>query len=501
MNHALILPILVPLFAGCLLLVMHRAGTPFKRGLSLLATGLLVPLSLWLLGVADTGVLHVYQLGNWAPPFGIMLLLDRLSALMLLVTALLAGFAMLYACRGDDERGPNFHALFQFQLMGINGAFLTGDLFNLFVFFEVLLISSYALLLHGQGARRVQAGIHYVVLNLLGSSLFLIGVSMLYGLTGTLNMADLAIRVGAADPGDAPLLAAAGYLLLVVFGLKGAVLPLYFWLPRAYASATAPVAALFAIMTKLGIYAIVRVFTLVYGSEAGSLDGMVLDWLWPLSMLTLVGGVLGALAAQNLQGMLSYLVVVSVGTLLAGVALGSEEGIAAALYYLLHSTLISGGLFLLADLIARQRGDAAGELVSAPAVRQPLMLGALFFGAAISIAGLPPFSGFVGKVMLLRAVPLGIDAAFLWPVVLIGGLGMLIALNRAGSMLFWRASDAATVAAPADSVRVVGAFGLLLGSLVMVFAAQPIQAYTRAAAAQLFDLAPYLQIIHQGGAA
>lgn len=501
MNHALILPILVPLFVGCLLLVMHRAGTPFKRGVSLLATGLLVPLSLWLLGVADTGVLQVYQLGNWAPPFGIMLLLDRLSALMLLVTALLAGFAMLYACRGDDERGPNFHALFQFQLMGINGAFLTGDLFNLFVFFEVLLISSYALLLHGQGARRVQAGIHYVVLNLLGSSLFLIGVSMLYGLTGTLNMADLAIRVGAADQGDAPLLAAAGYLLLVVFGLKGAVLPLYFWLPRAYASATAPVAALFAIMTKLGIYAIVRVFTLVYGSEAGSLDGMALDWLWPLSMLTLVGGVLGALAAQNLQGMLSYLVVVSVGTLLAGVALGSEEGIAAALYYLLHSTLISGGLFLLADLIARQRGDAAGELVSAPAVRQPLMLGALFFGAAISIAGLPPFSGFVGKVMLLRAVPLGIDAAFLWPVVLIGGLGMLIALNRAGSMLFWRASDAATVAAPADSVRVVGAFGLLLGSLAMVFAAQPIQAYTRAAAAQLFDLAPYLQIIHQGGAA
>ena len=500
MNHAMILPILLPLFTGCALLLLHRASLRVKRLLSLVATWLLVPLSLWLLAVADTGVLQAYRLGDWAPPFGIMLLLDRLSALMLLVTSWLAGFAVLYACRGDDERGPNFHALFQFQLMGINGAFLTGDLFNLFVFFEVLLISSYALLLHGQGARRVQAGIHYVVLNLLGSSLFLIGVSMLYGLTGTLNMVDLAVRVGAADPADAPLLAAAGYLLLVVFGLKGAILPLYFWLPRAYASATAPVAALFAIMTKLGLYAVVRVFTLIYGSEAGTLEGMVLDWLWPLSMLTLVGGVLGALAAQNLQLVLSYLVVVSVGTLLAGVALGSETGLAAALYYLLHSTLISGGLFLVADLIARQRGDAAGELVSAPAVRQPLMLGAMFFAGAISIAGLPPFSGFIGKLMLLRAVPTGIDAALLWPVVLIGGLGMLIALNRAGSMVFWRASDAATVATPADPVRVAAAVGLLLGSLVMVGAANPIQAYVQAAAAQLFDLMPYMQIIQGGGA-
>lgn len=500
MNHALILPILLPLFAGCALLLVHRQGMPFKRSLSLIATWLLVPLAILLLLQANTGVLSVYRLGDWPPPFGIMLLLDRLSALMLLVTAVLAGFSVLYASRGDDERGPNFHALFQFQLAGINGAFLTGDLFNLFVFFEVLLISSYALLLHGHGAKRVQAGIHYVVLNLLGSSLFLIGVSMLYGLTGTLNMADLAVRVSAADPADAPLLAAAGYLLLVVFALKGAILPLYFWLPRAYASATAPVAALFAIMTKLGLYAIVRVFTLIFGSEAGVLSNMVLDWLWPLSMLTLAGGVLGALAARNLQVLLSYLVVVSVGTLLAGIALGTEQGLSAALYYLIHSTLISGGLFLLADVIARQRGDTASELISAPALKQPLMLGTLFFAGAISVAGLPPFSGFLGKVMLLRAVPPGIGASILWPVVLVGGLGMLIALSRAGSMVFWRSSEAATVGRPADPMRVAATVGLLLGSLVLVVAAQPIQAYVQAAAAQLFDLGPYLQII-QGGAA
>ena len=495
MNHALILPLLLPLLMGCVLLLAHRQTMRVKRGLSLIATWLLVPLTLVLLTQADSGVLTVYRLGDWRPPFGIMLMLDRLSALMLVVTAVLAGFAVLYAVRGDDERGPNFHALFQFQLAGINGAFLTGDLFNLFVFFEILLIASYALLLHGHGAKRVRAGVHYVVLNLLGSSLFLIGASMLYGLTGTLNMADLAVRVSAAEPADAPLLAAAGFLLLVVFALKAAILPLYFWLPRAYASATAPVAALFAIMTKIGLYAIIRVFVLIFGSQAGALSNMALDWLWPLSMLTLAGGVLGALAARNLQILLSYLVVVSVGTLLAGVALGTEAGLAAALYYLLHSTLVSGGLFLLADVLARQRGDTASELISAPALKQPLLLGTLFFAGAISIAGLPPFSGFLGKVMLLRAVPPTIDAALLWPVILVGGLGMLIALGRAGSMVFWRPSAAVSVGRAADNVRVSAAFGLLLGSVVLVVAAQPIQAYVQAVAAQLFDLGPYLEIV------
>jgi len=499
MNHALILPLLLPLFMGALLLFAHRANKSTKRLLSLAATWTLVPIAIWLVLLADDGQLRIYALGSWQPPFGIILMLDRLSALMLLVTAVLAGFAALYACRGDDERGPNFHALYQFQLLGINGAFLTGDLFNLFVFFEILLISSYALLLHGHGQRRVRSGMHYVVLNLLGSSLFLIGVSMLYGLLGTLNMVDMAARVSAADPADAPLLAAAGYLLLVVFALKGAILPLYFWLPRAYASATAPVAALFAIMTKVGLYAIIRVFTLVFGSEAGELSGMVDLWLWPLALLTLGAAVIGALAARSLQVLLAYLVVVSVGTLLAGIALGSEAGLAAALYYLVHSTLVAGGLFLLADLIARQRGDLGTDLISAPALRQPLLLGTLFFMGAISVAGLPPFSGFLGKVMLLRAIELGADAIALWVVVLVGGLGMLISLSRAGSLVFWRPS-AEAVGQPADAIRVLATVGLLLGSVILVVAAGPLQAFVQATAAQLLDVAPYLQIL-QGGAA
>ncbi|MGE4406120.1 monovalent cation/H+ antiporter subunit D [Pseudomonas sp.] len=499
MNHALILPILLPLFTGAVLLLFHRLGKPAKRLLSLAATWALVPVAIWLLLLAGDGQLRIYALGNWQPPFGIILMLDRLSALMLLVTAVLAGFAALYACRGDDERGPNFHALYQFQLLGINGAFLTGDLFNLFVFFEILLISSYALLLHGHGPRRVRSGMHYVVLNLLGSSLFLIGVSMLYGLLGTLNMADLALRVSQVGPAEAPLVAAAGYLLLVVFALKGAVIPLYFWLPRAYASATAPVAALFAIMTKIGLYAIVRVFTLIFGGEAGELSNLVMVWLWPLALLTLGAAVIGALAARNLQVLLAYLVVASVGTLLAGVAIGSEQSLAAALYYLIHSTLIAGALFLLADLIARQRGELGTDLISAPALRQPLLLGAMFFAGAISVAGLPPFSGFLGKLMLLRSVAPGAEAMLLWGVVLVGGLGMLIALSRAGSLVFWRSSEAA-IGLAADPVRVLATLGLLLGSLLLVAAAQPLQAYVQAAAAQLLDPTPYLQIVSGGEA-
>ena len=222
----------------------------------------------------------------------------------------------------------------------------------------------------------------------------------LYGLTGTLNMADMAQKIAMADAERAPLLAAAGLLLLVVFALKAALLPLYFWLPRAYAAASAPVAALFAIMTKVGIYSILRVYTLVFGDAAGELANLAQAWLWPLALATLGLGAIGALAARTLQGLLAYLVVVSAGTLLAGVALGSERALAASLYYLLHSTWIAGGLFLLADLVARQRGDKAGDLVQGPALQNPRLLGGAFFIGAIAVAGLPPLSGFFGKIIV-----------------------------------------------------------------------------------------------------
>ncbi|HSC84721.1 MAG TPA: monovalent cation/H+ antiporter subunit D [Pseudomonas sp.] len=494
MNHLPILPVLLPLFVGSLLLVLP-SHERLKRALSLLATLALIPLSLLLLAQADSGQLQVYALGDWRPPFGIVLLLDRLSALLLLATAVLAGAAALYAIRGDDRIGPRFHALFQFQLLGINGAFLTGDLFNLFVFFEILLIASYALLLHGGGPQRVRAGLHYVVLNLTGSALFLIALGVIYGVSGTLNMADLSLKVTATGADRAPLLAAAGLLLLLVFALKAALLPLYFWLPRAYAAANAPVAALFAIMTKVGIYAILRVFTLVFGDGGGELANLAHAWLWPVALLTVAFGAFGALAARSLQGLLAYLVVVSAGTLLAAVALGTPEAQAAALYYLLHSTWVAGGLFLFADLLARQRGDKGGELVRGPALEHPALLGALFFFGAIAVVGLPPLSGFFAKLMLLQAVPSGMNAVALWSLVLGSGLCALVALSRAGSTLFWRVGRSTLDSSELDGGRLTATLALLGCSLLLVLLAEPLTAYTQATAAQLHDLPLYRSLV------
>lgn len=491
MSHLPVLPILLPMFMGALLLLIARTRLRMKRNLSLLATLLQVPLAMLLMLSASEGI-SVYALGDWRPPFGIVLVVDRLAALMLMVTAVLALAAVLYARRGDDALGRNFHALFQFQLMGINGAFLTGDLFNLFVFFEILLISSYALLLHGAGPGRLRAGLHYVLLNLAGSALFLIAVGTLYGVLGTLNMADLALRVAALDGADAPLVGAAGMLLLVVFALKAAVFPLYFWLPRAYAAATPPVAALFAIMTKVGVYAILRVYLLIFGENAGPLANMALDWLWPLALLTLVLGAIGTLAASTLNVLIAYLVVVSVGTLLAGIAIGTEDALVAVLYYLIHSTWISAALFLLAGLLARARGPRhSTRLIAGPPL--PLLLGALFFVAGISIAGLPPLSGFIGKLMLLQAAGGGSSAAWLFAVVLTGGFCALLALSRAGSTLFWRRDETTTVAEPLDRVRLLAVLMLLLGSPLLVLVAAPLLEYLQATAQQLLDPAGFVR--------
>ena len=492
MEHLAIWPVLLPMFAGALLLLSGRTGEGFKRSVCLLATLLQIPLAVLLLvGAAGSG-LQVYAAGNWVPPFGIVLVVDHLSALLLLVTAVLAVGAILYAVRGDDLMGPNFHALFQFQLMGINGAFLTGDLFNLFVFFEILLIASYALLLHGNGSARVRSGLHYVLLNLFGSALFLIAVGTLYGVLGTLNMADLSQRVAQLSAADAPLVAAAAMLLLVVFGLKAAVFPLYFWLPRAYSAATPPVAALFAIMTKVGIYSILRVYTQIFGETAGPLADLITVWLWPAALITLAMGTIGALAAATLNGLVAYLLVVSVGTLLAGIALGTHEALVGALYYLVHSTWVCGALFLLAGIVSRCRGPRfVGRLVPGPALPKPMLLSGLFFLGAISVIGLPPLSGFIGKLLLLRATGTGTAAAWLYPLLLGSGLITIIAMSRAGSTLFWRKDPAAGGGEPLDGVRLTAVLLLMLCSPLLVLFADPVLDYLDATVNQLLNPEEY----------
>ena len=483
MSHWIMLPLLLPLVGGMVNLLLVGRCPGRQRLVSLLTTAALLPVAILLMVKAASGEMLVYQLGDWPAPFGISLFLDRLSAMLLVLTASLALPALIAATAGDDRRGENFHVLFPLQLFGINGAFLTGDLFNLFVFFEVMLIASYGLALHGGGRERVRAGLHYVVLNLIGSSLFLVAIGTLYGIAGTLNMADLAVYAASVPAEQRTLLRVAALLLLAVFALKAGVLPLHLWLPALYSAGTAPVAALFAIMTKVGVYAILRTFTLILPAAGPGADVSV---VLPLAaLLTLAAGALGALAARRLTVLVAYLVVVSVGTLLAGVAMFTVPGLAAALFYLPHTTLVTAGLFLLSDLIGDSRGGAGDGLqISGPSPGN--LLGGLFFLAAAAAAGMPPLAGFFGKLLLLQAAPQG-QAAMLWGVVLAGSLAVLVALSRAGSILFWRTADEPFGKAGLSLRQVAPTVMLLAMTVAMTLSAAPVARYAEATASQLLQ--------------
>lgn len=501
MNHLVIAPLLLPLLAGILLILAQRMDIRLHRLLGIAAVLSQIGLALLLTRAVSGGDILIYNLGNWPGPFGIVLVADGLAVWMLLITALLALFALLYASRGGDVGGRHFHALFQLQLLGLNGAFLTGDLFNLFVFFEVLLLASYGLILHGGGRARVRAGLHYVVLNLAGSALFLIAVGTLYGVFGTLNMADLALKAAATPEQDLGLARAAGLLLFAVFALKAALLPLYLWLPAAYAHTSAPVAALFAIMTKVGVYSIIRVYSLIFGASAGPVANLIEPWLLPLALATLMVGMLGVLAATTLRQQAAYLVVASVGSLLTAFGLNSSAGIAAALYYLPHSTFAAAALFLLTDVIASRRGEIGDRFEPAPAIAHAPLLGGLFFVAVLLAIGLPPLSGFLGKFLLLRASLEHSAAAWVMTVVLLGGLMGMIAMARSGSLLFFRTlplEGTATPAAAPIAPALVPVVGLLMLGIAMTLFAGPIHSYATSIAEQLLRPDLYIHAVLGG---
>jgi multicomponent K+:H+ antiporter subunit D len=537
MNHGLILPIVIPLFAAGAIVALPLRARRLQLLLSVAATLALLPVAVWLAVYASTGEIVTYALGAWPAPFGIVLQLDRLGALMLLLTAVLACCCVLGTSSADARRGRHFRALFQFELMGLNGAFVAGDLFNLFVFFELLLIASYALLLHGGGRQRVKSGLNYMLLNLVGSSFFLIAVGVLYGLTGTLNMADMGVRLAHLDTASLPLAQFAGAMLMLVFGLKAAVFPLSFWLPQAYRSAIGPVAALFAIMTKVGVYAMLRCNALVFGAAGGVLDGFMHGWAWWLAIATIAFGALGALAVSSLKTTTAYLVLVSVGILIASITLQSAIAWSALLYYLISTTLCSAALFLLADTLEPEApepgvaseptshaalddttaralscapdGDTAVAETAVVEVAIPARAATpwpskaaalLYFALAVGAAGLPPLSGFLGKAMVLAATPVA-QAVVLWPAVLLSGLLLIVALSRASTRIFWatpasQAYAAATPPAPRGARARLAACALLLACVVAVtIGAGPLKDYLDATAAQLLDRAAYVHAI------
>jgi multicomponent K+:H+ antiporter subunit D len=502
-GHEVVLPIVLPLVAGAALLLLEKFASRWVPVVSALAIAVGVVLAALLLQQADHGVVQAYLLGNWAAPHGITLALDRLSALMLLVTSVVAAASLTYALARDDRRhdrpSRHFHALFQFQLMGLNGAFLTADLFNLFVFFEVLLAASYGLLLHGATRERLKASVHYVVFNLAGSALFLVAVSLLYAVAGTLNMADLAVKLPQLPSEDQRLAQSALLMLLVVFAVKAALLPLYFWLTDTYASACAPTAALFAVLTKVGVYAIVRATTLFV--PAGLVTGAS-PLLSMLALTTLVLAAVGALAALRLRILVAYLVVASAGTLLLATGLGSERALAAGLFYLVPSTLVACAWFLLADRIAAARGGSdslqPGQRLTAWA---PLGIG--FFVAAVAVAGVPPLAAFMGKALLLQAAGTTPWAGWVVAGVLTSSSMVMVALARAGSVLFWERGSGPAANPPERTQDPTGQPGLAraatVGALTAVVlcavAAGPIARYTAATAAQLFAPHGYVKAV------
>ncbi len=497
MNQFASLPVLLPLIGGIVILLSQRAGIGMQRLLNLALTLVLLGIAGWALKQAMSGEYQVILLGDWQAPFGIVMVLDRLSALMLFITAFLAVAALWYAINANiDRQGQHFHVLFQIQLFGLNGAFMTGDLFNLFVFFEVLLLASYGLLLHGGGRLRTKAGLHYVVINLVGSTLFLFAVGTLYGMLGTLNIADMAIAVQSVSADDRGLVTAAALLLLLVFGIKAAMFPVYMWLPGAYTYTSAPIAALFAIMTKVGLYAMIRVHGTVFGESAGELAYIHSNWILVLGLITLILAALGVMAARIFRHQVAYLILASVATLMIAVGINSEAALSGTFYYLIHSTFIGAALFLLADVIRMARGSHADTFTKATPVDQPILIGGVFMLLAIAISGMPPFSGFFGKLMILNAA---VMHSWFWAiliVILLAGLMMIVALARTGSLFFYSVQADPEKTAPAlNKTAFAAIIMLLIISPLMVIFAKPLTGLTDEIARQQTDHLSYIDAV------
>lgn len=527
-EHLLVAPVLLPLATAALMLLLGEGRRSAKAVFNVASTalGLLLAILLLLRVQSDgTAAFGVYLPGNWPVPYGIVLVADPLAAYMAVLAGTVGLAALLYALVRWQHGGVYFHVLFQLQLMGLYGAFLTGDLFNLFVFFEVLLAASYGLLLHGGGIARVRAGLHYIAINLFASLLFLIGVALLYGVTGTLNMADIADKLSLVPDRDRGLLHAGAAILAIAFLAKAALWPLNFWLPPAYGAASAPAAAVFAILTKVGVYALLRLWTLCFPAEAGvsaGFGGTVLVWG---GLATLAFGAIGMLASQQLNRLAGYSVIASSGTLIAAIGFDVPALSAGALYYLASSTLAGCALYLLVELMERARemkegpedlddgnyalpaffdaeppkdinlDDNEDALIGRAIPAALAFLGVAFTLCTMVIAGLPPFSGFVGKLAMLDAL-IGLRTAPAWTffaLLIVSGLFAAIALMRVGMRHFWTTQNRA-----APHLRVAETLpitALLFAAVLMVGQAETVLGYNRTTADTLHERQRYIDAV------
>ncbi len=497
-QHLPVLPIVVPLGGAALVLLVGEKNILLQRIMAMIVVVLLLLFGVLALQITAAGRLPVYLLGNWQAPFGIVLALDKLTAIMLMLTALISAVVLAAACAkaGKTALGPAgpvkrvdegvyFYPLFLLQLMGLNGAFLTADLFNLFVFFEVLLAASYGMLLQHSDRSRTNAASHYVVINLFGSALFLIGVSLLYGVTGTLNMSDLSQKIHALPAGSRALVASAGFLLLVVFSIKSALLPLNFWLTGTYGRALLPVAALFALMTKVGVVAIARTLTLIY-PDGGDINAHMRDVLLIVAPVTLLAAAFGALAARELKVLIGWSVVGSAAMIITAMAIGNAKAISGALFYLIGSTVATALLFLNAAAIDASSAEATRRAKSNNS--HWAWTGALYLIGAAAMAGVPPFAGFIGKAVILMGAMQQAWAAWILTSILTASLLTMIAYARMGSRLFWKRDAASTATYRLPTIS------LAMMVFAMTIFAAPIQRFTDQTAIEMTR--PQIMIDH-----
>lgn len=431
MSVLLVLPLLIPLSAAALSLLLRRRAV--QRVLGVAGPAALSIAAVILLAIVWRDGIQAAQMGGWAAPFGITLVADLLGAVMVLLAGLMGLAVALYSLVTIDARREAFgyYPLLQVLLLGVSGAFLTGDLFNLYVWFEVMLIASFVLLALGGERAQIEGAIKYVTLNLIASAIFLVGIGVLYAIAGTLNMADLAVTLRRRE--DDGLATTAAMLFLVAFGIKAAVFPLYFWLPASYHTPPAAVSAIFAgLLTKVGVYALIRVFTLLFVYDTGYTHGLILL----LAGLTMISGVLGAIAQLQFRRVLSFQVISTIGYMLMGLGLLSPLALAGTVFYIVQDIIVKTNLFLISGVTLRlRRTDLLPDMGGL--TKQSPLLALLFLIPALSLAGIPPFSGFFAKLALVQAGLQGEDYAIV-AVALAVSLLTLLSMMRVWMEIFWK---------------------------------------------------------------
>lgn len=488
----LVLPILIPLaFAALSLAGWGRIR--LQQGLAVLGTGLLLLLSLMLLQVVMHNGVQVLHFGNWPAPYGIVFVADLFSAIMLVLSGItgfsVCVYALFYLDRGRTRFG--FYPLFMLLLMGVNGSFLTGDIFNLYVWFEVMLMSSFVLLSLGGEKPQIEGAVKYVALNFLASAIFLAAAGLLYGSVGSLNMADVAVKLSHADGSPLPTLI--GFMFLVSFGIKAGIFPLFFWLPASYHTPPVPVSAVFAgLLTKVGVYALIRIFTLIFIHDGG----LTHEIITILALLTMFTGVMGAASKFDIRRILSFHIVSQIGYMVLGLGLFTPLALAGSIFYLIHHILVKTNLFLIGGLIGRLRGSEDLARLGGLYKQHPV-LSILFLIPAMSLAGIPPLSGFFAKLFLVIAA-LESEAYFAVFVALFVGALTLFSMIKIWNEAFWKdAPEGFPDSRPLADVRPL--YGPIIALAVLTlgvgFFAAPVFGIAQEAAVQLLEPTAYLEAV------